>query len=61
MQSIKNVQMVNMRVPIDIVEWLGERAQRNRRSRNAEVNVIFDEARQREQKETSHDSQRDAA
>lgn len=42
------------RIPLEIADWLKERAETNMRTINSELAMVLREVRQREQKETTH-------
>lgn len=51
MKSIKPIIPINMRMPQHLVAWVEDRAQKNMRSRHAELLFILEMARKKDEKE----------
>lgn len=48
MKNVREMKMMNVRVPVEIKRWLQDRAEANRRSLNAEVVVIMEQTKSME-------------
>lgn len=48
MRNVKDMKMMNIRVPSDLKEWLQTKADENHRSLNAEIVVLMEQTRKKE-------------